>query len=159
MPAHQDSTPAPDRGGLPRRIAQNPSIPIVSKYSPCPTPLYRLWLKYRLRTQCMRKTYELRGCDRGDMKAVEGNVVALPGARPTLAASARRLVQQPSTIFCIQLVSSLMKTGRLPSDLCVPKLTGSTAVPAEAEIGATSVCRTILVACISSNSMHWRTIW
>ena len=65
----------------------------------------------------MRKTYEPIGCDRGDVKAVEWTVVALPGVRPTLAASASRLVQQPSTIFCIQLVSSLTKTTRLPPDL------------------------------------------
>ena len=140
-----------------------PSVSFVSEAqiscTPCPTPLYPVWPSSDLRTLCIGKVYELRGRDRGDMLAVGCKVGTMAGVRPTFAVSARILVQQPRTIFCIQLLSSLTKTIPLPTNLYVPNLAGSSESPAKAEIGATSGCRWVLVACISSNSMHWRTIW
>ena len=83
----------------------------------------------------------------------------MAGVRPTFAASARSVVQQPRTIFCIQLLSSLMETFPLPSDLYAPDSESSPGAPTEAKTGLILGRWTVAVACIPSNSMHWRTIW
>ena len=106
-----------------------------------------------------KRIYELIDRDRADVTAVGWRAAPTPGVCPTFTASTRRVVQHPSTIFCIQPVSSPRKTSRLPSGVYVPNLAGSTGAPTAAGSGVTSECRIVLVACISSNSMHCRTIW
>ena len=140
----------------------------VSHWFPKPTchPNLRTQRRYtrydpnsRLSEHLPKRIHELIDRDRADVTAVGWSVAPTPGVCPTFTASARRVVQHPSTIFCIQPVSSPRKTSRLPSGLYVPNLAGSTGAPTAAGSGATSECRIVLVACISSNSMHCRTIW
>ena len=143
---HDECTPTPNWGRIPcanLAISHPPnSLPRPKFHAcihSCPTPLYAPWPEFHSKKNyALGKIYELEGRERGGMTPVEWMVAAISGVRLTFAASAKRVVQQPSTTFCIQLLSSLTKTICFPSDLYVPNLAGSNATPTDGEIEVAS---------------------